>query len=174
MKVVFTLNGRKQQLDVPGARRLLDVLREDLGLTGTKEGCGEGECGACSVLVDGQVVNACLIPVAQVQGTEIITVEGLEAAGGGPLQEAFVAHGAAQCGLCTPGMLMAAYGHYLSCRARGEDPNSREGIRRALAGNLCRCTGYQKIVDAVAGGYQALAAGDIQATQSSTPRPRSA
>ena len=156
MNVAFTINGRAYRLDVPGARRLLDVLREDLGLTGTKEGCGEGECGACSILVDGQVVNACLIPVAQVDGADILTVEGLEAAGGGPLQAAFVAMGAAQCGLCTPGMLMSAYGHYLASKARGENPGDREGIRRALAGNLCRCTGYQKIVDAVASGYRAL------------------
>ncbi len=170
MKVAFTINGRARQLDVPGARRLLDVLREDLGLTGTKEGCGEGECGACSVLVDGQVVNACLIPVAQVDGSEILTIEGLEEAGGGPLQEAFVTVGAAQCGLCTPGMLMAAYGHFLDSRAHGENPNDREGIRRALAGNLCRCTGYQKIVDAVAKGYEVLARAPTPEPHSGTPR----
>ncbi len=156
MKVAFTINGRPHDLDVPGARRLLDVLREDLGLTGTKEGCGEGECGACSVLVDGEVVNACLIPVAQVQGADIVTVEGLEAAGGKPLQDAFVQLGAAQCGACTPGMLMAAYAYYQACARTGEDPLDRDRIRAALAGNLCRCTGYQKIIDAVWTGCEAL------------------
>ncbi len=157
MIVTFTINGRSCQIDVPGDHRLLDVLRVNLGLTGTKEGCGEGECGACSVLLDGQVVNACLIPVAQVDGAQIVTVEGLEAAGGGPLQEAFVALGAAQCGSCTPGMLMSAYGHFLESLRNGDDPQDREGIRHALAGNLCRCTGYQKIIDAVSKGYEELA-----------------
>jgi len=131
-------------------RRLLDVLREDLGLTGTKEGCGEGECGACTVLLDGAPVDACLVPVCQVDGSQVRTVEGLAA--GAPrgetldtLQQAFLDTGGAQCGICTPGMLMAARA-YLDA---GGD--SDEGaIREAIAGNLCRCTGYTKIVDAIA------------------------
>jgi aerobic-type carbon monoxide dehydrogenase small subunit (CoxS/CutS family) len=127
-------------------RRLLDVLREDLGLTGTKEGCGEGECGACSVLVDSLVVDACMVPICQVDGHAVRTVEGL--AIGGELdavQRAFLVTGGAQCGICTPGMLMAARA-YLDDGGPASDP----GIREALAGNLCRCTGYTKIFEAVA------------------------
>jgi len=121
--------------------RLLDVLREDLGLTGTKEGCGEGECGACSVLIDGELVNSCLIPTMQASGTEITTIEGVAAT---RLQDAFLQAGAAQCGICTPGMLLASW--YLLQR----NPHPTRGdIREALSGNLCRCTGYQKICDAV-------------------------
>jgi aerobic carbon-monoxide dehydrogenase small subunit len=119
--------------------RLLDVLREECGLTGTKEGCGEGECGACTVLVDGEAVNSCLVPVAQVQGTRITTIEGL--GGTHPLQQAFVEHGGAQCGICTPGMIMAA-------AALGPRP-SLDQIRTGLAGNLCRCTGYAAIYRSV-------------------------
>ena len=115
--------------------RLLDVLREECGLTGTKEGCGEGECGACTVLVDGAAVNSCLVPVAQVQGARITTIEGL--GGTHPLQRGFVEYGGAQCGICTPGMIMAA-------SALGPRP-SLEAIRTGLAGNLCRCTGYSAI-----------------------------
>jgi carbon-monoxide dehydrogenase small subunit len=126
--------------------RLLDVLREELRLTGVKEGCGEGECGACAVLVDGVMVNSCLIPVLQVDGAEITTVEGVaEDENYGGLCGAFIEHGATQCGICTPGMLVAAI-HLLR---ENPDP-SREQIRQALAGNLCRCTGYQKIVDCIA------------------------
>lgn len=125
--------------------RLLDVLREDLGLTGTKEGCGEGECGACSVWIDGELVNSCLVPVLQVEGSEITTIEGI--AGEGRLhavQEAFVSCGGAQCGICTPGMVMAA------ANLLGHIPHPSEAeIRAWLAGNLCRCTGYMKIFDAV-------------------------
>ena len=146
----FLVNGAPAQVDVPGMRRLLDVLREDLGLTGTKEGCGEGECGACSVLLDGQVVDACLVPVCQVAGTRIATVEGLaatspEGAVLDPLQAAFLETGGAQCGICTPGMLMAARA-YLDA---GGGPDE-SAIREAIAGNLCRCTGYTKIVEAIA------------------------
>jgi aerobic carbon-monoxide dehydrogenase small subunit len=144
----FTVNGDPVEVDAPGMRRLLDVLREDLGLTGTKEGCGEGECGACTVLVDGAVVDSCLVPVCQVEGSEVRTVEGLAPAGGaalGPLQQAFLEAGGAQCGICTPGMLMAARA-YLD---DGREPD--EGaIREAIAGNLCRCTGYTKIIEAIA------------------------
>ena len=132
----------------PGMRRLLDVLREDLGMTGTKEGCGEGECGACTVLVDGAVVDSCLVPVCQVEGSEVRTVEGLAPAGGAaldPLQQAFLEAGGAQCGICTPGMLMAA-------RAYIDDGGGQDegAIREAIAGNLCRCTGYTKIIEAIA------------------------
>ena len=141
----FTLNGGAVSLDVVGTRRLLDVLREDLRLTGTKEGCGEGECGACSVLIDGEVVDSCLVAVGQVEGRHVTTVEGL-AAGGRltALQQAFIEHGAAQCGICTPGMLLAA--HALLQRATHLDADA---VREGLAGNLCRCTGYTKIIDAV-------------------------
>jgi aerobic carbon-monoxide dehydrogenase small subunit len=142
----FTLNGDEVTLDVPGMRRLLDALREDLGLTGTKEGCGEGECGACSVIVDGLVVDACLLPVCQVDGADVRTVEGLAIEGQlDALQQAFLDHGGAQCGICTPGMLMAAQA-YLD---DGGGP-VEEDIREAIAGNLCRCTGYTKIIDAIA------------------------
>jgi len=143
----FTLNGEPREADVPGIRRLLDVVREDLGLTGTKEGCGEGECGACSVLVDGAVVDSCLVPVCQVEGADIRTVEGLndaQTAALSPLQAAFLTTGGAQCGICTPGMLMAAQA-YLDAGGDGDE----DDIREAIAGNLCRCTGYTKIVEAI-------------------------
>jgi carbon-monoxide dehydrogenase small subunit len=157
VNVRFLVNGAPTELDVPGMRRLLDVLREDLGLTGTKEGCGEGECGACSVILDGQVVDACLVPICQVDGSLVRTVEGLAprvpiggAADGAAvqldeLQSAFLETGGAQCGICTPGMLMAARA-YLD---DGGQPND-DAIREAIAGNLCRCTGYTKIVEAIA------------------------
>jgi len=146
----FLVNGAPAEVDVPGMRRLLDVLREDLGLTGTKEGCGEGECGACSVILDGQVVDSCLVPICQVEGRIVRTVEGLSLAARergalDTLQEAFLEHGAAQCGICTPGMLMAARA-YLDSGGDGDE----DRIREAIAGNLCRCTGYTKIVDAIA------------------------
>jgi aerobic carbon-monoxide dehydrogenase small subunit len=146
----LVVNGTAAEVDVPGMRRLLDVLREDLALTGTKEGCGEGECGACSVLLDGQVVDACLVPLCQVEGRIVRTVEGLslaarERGGLDTLQAAFLEHGAAQCGICTPGMLMAARA-YLDAGGDGDE----DRIREAIAGNLCRCTGYTKIVDAIA------------------------
>jgi aerobic-type carbon monoxide dehydrogenase small subunit (CoxS/CutS family) len=141
----FTLNGEQVNLDVPGMRRLLDALREDLALTGTKEGCGEGECGACSVLVDGQLVDSCLVPVCQVEGTDVLTVEGLAVGGElDALQQAFLETGGAQCGICTPGMLMAARA-YLDAGGAPVD----EEIRHAIAGNLCRCTGYTKIIEAI-------------------------
>jgi len=144
----LTVNGDPVELEVPGMRRLLDALREDLGLTGTKEGCGEGECGACSVLVDGAVVDACLVPVCQVEGSDVRTVEGMahpESGGLSPLQQVFLDHGGAQCGICTPGMLMAARA-FLD---EGGEPTD-DAIREAIAGNLCRCTGYTKIIEAIA------------------------
>ena len=142
----FMVNGEAVEVRAAGTRRLLDVLREDLGLTGTKEGCGEGECGACSVLLDGAVVDACLVPVGQAAGSAVRTVEGLAPPGAlGVLQEAFLETGGAQCGICTPGMLMAGEAFLAS----GAEP-TEENIREAIAGNLCRCTGYTKIIDAIA------------------------
>jgi carbon-monoxide dehydrogenase small subunit len=156
MTVRFLVNDDPVELTVPGARRLLDVLREDLGLTGTKEGCGEGECGACTVLLDGEVVDACLVPIGQVDGHAVQTVEGLAARQPSldrpatpddlnPLQRAFLETGGAQCGICTPGMLMAGEA-FLTSGA----PATDEAIREAIAGNLCRCTGYTKIIEAIA------------------------
>jgi aerobic-type carbon monoxide dehydrogenase small subunit (CoxS/CutS family) len=136
----ISVNGKKRRVDVPPGRRLLDTLREELGLTGTKEGCGEGECGACTVLVDGEPVNSCLVATCQVDGAEVTTVEG-KSRRLDRLRKAFLERGAAQCGICTPGMLMAA--------AAIPDGATRDEIREALAGNLCRCTGYMKIYEAV-------------------------
>ena len=137
--MTLTLNGKRRRMDAHPMKRLLDVLREDCGLTGTKEGCGEGECGACTVLVDGQPVNSCLVPFAHADGTRITTIEGL--GGRHPLQGAFVESGGAQCGICTPGMIMAAV-------ALGPRP-ALEKMRLGLAGNLCRCTGYTAIYKSI-------------------------
>ena len=133
------VNGRRLEVAAHPLKRLLDVLREDLALAGTKEGCGEGECGACTVLVDGAPVNSCLVPFAHVERARVTTIEGL--GGRHPLQRAFVEHGGAQCGICTPGMIMAAV-------ALGKKPTLDE-IRVGLAGNLCRCTGYAAIYRSV-------------------------
>jgi carbon-monoxide dehydrogenase small subunit len=133
------INGREREIEAHPMARLLDVLREECGLTGTKEGCGEGECGACTVLLDGEPVVSCLIPVAQAEDCEIVTIEGLE--GAHRLQESFIRHGAAQCGICTPGMIMAAL--HLPRSA------SLDEIKVALAGNICRCTGYEAIYRAI-------------------------
>jgi carbon-monoxide dehydrogenase small subunit len=142
----LTVNGSEVEVEAPGMRRLLDALREDLGLTGTKEGCGEGECGACSVLVNGQVVDSCLVPLCQVEGASVQTVEGLAEDGRlNGLQAAFLETGGAQCGICTPGMLMAGEA-FLTTGAQVDE----DAIREAIAGNLCRCTGYTKIVQAIA------------------------
>ena len=146
MSFRFTVNGEAVEIQAAGSRRLLDVLREDLSLTGTKEGCGEGECGACSVLVDGEVVDACLVAVSQADGTAVRTVEALARDGAlNDLQQAFLETGGAQCGICTPGMLMAGEAFL----AGGAEP-SEDNIREAIAGNLCRCTGYTKIIEAIA------------------------
>ena len=145
MRIRFTVNNAGREIDVTPMKRLLDVLREDLGLTGTKEGCGEGECGACSVIIDANVVNSCLVPVCQVQGCDLLTVEGLAVDGKlSSLQQAFLECGGAQCGICTPGMLIAAHALLSS-----NDGPTRENIKEAIAGNLCRCTGYVKIIDAI-------------------------
>ncbi len=137
--VAFTLNGAPVEVDAPPMARLLDVLREDLHLTGTKEGCGEGECGACTVLMDGEPVCSCLVPVAQARGASITTIEGVPS--DHPLKRAFVEEGGAQCGICTPGMILAAL-------VLGERPKL-EKVRTGLAGNLCRCTGYEAIYRAI-------------------------
>ena len=143
--VSFTVNGERRTVTAHPMKRLLDVLREDLNLTGTKEGCGEGECGACSVILNDELVNSCLVPVLEASGAVICTVEGLSNGGElHPLQRAFIKHGAAQCGICTPGMLVASV-HLLS---RCPNPSLDE-IREGLSGNLCRCTGYMRIFEAI-------------------------
>jgi aerobic carbon-monoxide dehydrogenase small subunit len=145
-EISFTVNGEKKKVFVHPMERLLDVLRHELELTGTKEGCGEGECGSCSVLLDGMLVNSCLVPVAQVSGANIVTVEGISAhALMKPLQDAFLECGGAQCGICTPGMILAAV-HLLENNPKPALADIREG----LSGNLCRCTGYMQVFEAVA------------------------
>ena len=145
MTITFTLNGRETSIEAPPDRRVVDLLREDLGLTGTKESCGQGDCGACTILVDGKSRLSCLMLAAQLEGRSITTIEGL---GNGEalqaIQEAFVQSGAVQCGFCTPGMILAT----MDLLNRNPKP-SRAEIREGLSGNLCRCTGYQMIVDAV-------------------------
>ena len=146
MTMRLTVNGTQHSIVCSPHRRLLDVLREDLRLTGTKEGCGEGECGACTVLLDGQPVNACLIPVAQAQGHDLSTIEGVARNTGElhAVQHSLVALGGTQCGICTPGIVMCALA------ALKEEPKAdRARLRQRLAGNLCRCTGYQLIIDAI-------------------------
>jgi aerobic carbon-monoxide dehydrogenase small subunit len=145
------LNGKRTAVRVHPMKRLLDVLREECGLTGTKEGCGEGECGACTVIVDGRAVNACLIPIGQAEGSRVKTIEGLR--GRHRLQAAFAEHGGAQCGICTPGMIMAAV-------ALGSQPTLEE-VRTGLAGNICRCTGYEGI-------YRAITAAQREEVRSQT------
>jgi aerobic carbon-monoxide dehydrogenase small subunit len=142
----FTVNGRRENVPVYPMERLLDVLRHELKLTGAKEGCGEGECGSCSVLMNGELVNSCLIPALQAAGAKITTIEGLAAGSQlSALQSAFLECGGAQCGICTPGMILSAY-HLLN---KTPQPTA-DDIREALSGNLCRCTGYAQIVEAVA------------------------
>ncbi len=144
-EISFTVNGKLETVHVYAMERLLDVLRHDLGLTGTKEGCGEGECGSCSVLIDGMLVNSCLIPALQANGASVVTIEGLASDGRSQiLQQAFLDCGGAQCGICTPGMILAAH-HLLGKKSQP----SLEEIREGLSGNLCRCTGYMQIVEAV-------------------------
>jgi carbon-monoxide dehydrogenase small subunit len=158
--IELTVNGEHRTLLVAANRTLLDLLRLDLGLTGTKQGCGEGDCGSCTVLLDGQPVNACLVLALEASGAEVTTIEGVAAAGVlHPLQQAFVEAGAVQCGFCTPGMVLVAKA------LLDENPRpSAQEVRRAISGNLCRCTGYQKIVEAVL-----LAAGRLQAAKGGAP-----
>ena len=145
IEVNITVNGQRHQITSAPNRTLLTVLREDLGLTGTKEGCGAGECGACAVLMNNEPVNSCLVLIGQADGCTITTIEGLSKSGRPhPLQKAFVEHGAVQCGFCTPGMIIASK----ALLDKNPSPND-EQIREALAGNICRCTGYTKIVEAV-------------------------
>jgi aerobic-type carbon monoxide dehydrogenase small subunit (CoxS/CutS family) len=146
MLIDFTLNGQAVQVEVPPDITLLALLRDHLGLTGTKEGCSVGECGACSVIMDGRLVNSCLVLAPQAAGSTVVTIEGIRGADGGPndMQENFIIYGAVQCGICIPGMVMA--GEALLMLNPSPD---RSEIRTALAGNLCRCTGYQQIVDAI-------------------------
>jgi carbon-monoxide dehydrogenase small subunit len=153
MRIDLTINGARIGADVDPLRRLLDFLREDRSLTGVKEGCGEGECGSCSVLVDGLLALSCLIPMGQMRGATVLTIEGLtaeQAEGLSPIQDAMVAAGGIQCGICTPGIVLAAHALLLAC----PQPTAAE-IREALAGNLCRCTGYTAIQRAVLQAAQA-------------------
>ena len=145
MIIEFTLNGEKYKKNTDPGKRLVDFLREDMGLTGTKEGCGEGECGACTVVLDGRAVHSCLVLAGQINGKRLLTVEGLARGGElSPLQKAFIEHGAIQCGYCTPGMLMS------SAALLAENPSPTEDeVRTALAGNICRCGDYSAIIDAV-------------------------
>lgn len=143
MLLSFILNGKKVEIDADPSKRLLDLLREDLRLTGTKEGCGEGECGACTIILDRKAVNSCLVYAGQIQDCEIMTIEGLEGPIH-PIQQAFIEVGAVQCGFCTPGMILSAKA------LLDEDHNpTEEAIRNSIAGNLCRCTGYKKIEEAI-------------------------
>ncbi len=154
-EIVLNVNGSEYPVEVKVNKTLLDVLRDDLGLTGTKEGCGTGDCGACSVLLDGKPVNSCLVLAIEADGHEIVTVEGLaQGEKLHPLQQAFVDEGAVQCGFCTPGMLISAQG----LLNENPKPTERE-VRQALAGNLCRCTGYVRIVNAVLKASDKMAGG---------------
>jgi len=145
MRISFKINGKKVTVNTPPEVRLLDVIRDNLGLTGTKEGCSKGECGACSVIVDGKLVDSCLFPVSQAEGCAITTIEGMSKGGKlHPIQKAFIAEGAVQCGFCTPGMVLAAK----VLIDKKKNPSDGD-IKEALSGNLCRCTGYTKIKNAV-------------------------
>lgn len=156
MKISFILNGKEIEIDAPASRRVIDLLREDLNLTGTKEGCGEGECAACSILIDGESRLSCLMLALQLEGRKVTTIEGV-ASGGKlhPIQETFVELGAVQCGFCSPGMILNA----VNLLRRNPSPTRTE-IREGISGNLCRCTGYQKIVDAVEAAACKMKQGD--------------
>ena len=158
-KISLTVNGEAKSIQVPPMKRLLDVLREDLHLTGTKEGCGEGECGSCSVLMNGDLVNSCLVPILQARGAVVCTIEGMaQGDRPHPIQQCFLKLGGAQCGICTPGMILATE-HLL----RKYPQPTMEQIREGLAGNLCRCTGYMRIFEAVQ--QTALQIGALGATE---------
>jgi aerobic-type carbon monoxide dehydrogenase small subunit (CoxS/CutS family) len=163
-RVIFSLNGKRTRANAHPMKRLLDVLREDCGLTGTKEGCGEGECGACTVLLNGVPVNSCLVPLVHAAGARVTTIEALS--GRHRLQRAFVEHGGAQCGICTPGMIMAAI-------ALGPRP-SIDGMRAGLAGNLCRCTGYSAIYRSIAAASRRPPVGPAQKNATFERRARRA
>ncbi|MEJ2067037.1 MAG: (2Fe-2S)-binding protein [Deltaproteobacteria bacterium] len=151
-KIHFTLNGKSYELSVQPWKTLLQLIREDLKLTGTKEGCGHGECGSCTVLMEGKTVNSCLVPALEADNKEIITIEGLsEGETLHPIQEAFVSHSGMQCGFCTPGMIMSAKALLDS----NPDP-SEEEIREGIAGNFCRCTGYTKIIESISAAAGAM------------------
>ncbi len=169
MLIRMRLNGATREIDAAPMRRLIDVLREDLGLTGTKEGCGEGECGTCTVLLDSEAVNACMVVIGQCDGRELVTVEGLGTAHHlSPVQRAFVTEGGAQCGICTPGMLVST-----EALLRRVPRPTDDQIREALAGNLCRCTGYERIVDSVrkAAAERAAAGSSGRANRSALNAP---
>ena len=147
MNFAFAVNGKNYEVTASPMKRLLDVLRDDLAMTGTKEGCGEGECGACTVIMDGLLVLSCMVPVCQVQGKQITTIEGLATEGQlHPVQEAFHENGGAQCGICTPGMIVAAV-YYR------DHPDAAEDLLEALAGNQCRCTGYTRILQSIKAAF---------------------
>lgn len=165
VSVLCTVNGEPRTITAPPMKRLLDVLREDLQLTGTKEGCGEGECGSCSVLLNGDLVNSCLIPILQIEGSNILTIEGLGIFSGvegtsqlHPIQQCFLAEGGAQCGICTPGMILATH-HLLQHHPQPTLLQIQEG----LGGNLCRCTGYMRIFEAVQQAAHTIASQTIAA-----------
>ena len=156
MKISFILNNEKHTQEVREDMRLLDFLRDEMGLTGTKEGCGEGECGACTVIIDGKAVNSCLVLVPEIDGSEVVTIEGLSRSGElDPIQQTFIDEGAVQCGFCTPGMIMSAK----ALLDRNSAP-SDEDIMEAIEGNLCRCTGYYKIIQAIRKATESLAKTD--------------
>lgn len=170
MKISLTVNGAARSVDMPPLSRLLDALRGPLELTGTKEGCAEGECGTCTVMLDGEPVNACMVTIGQCEGRAVITVEGLASAEHlSPLQNCFIVDGGAQCGICTPGMLISSEALLQRNAAPSEDE-----IREALAGNLCRCTGYQRIVESVQNAARLLrGARSTQAPPAVAGTPRS-
>ena len=150
--IKFVINGQSCEVQVKPWRTLLEMIREDLSLTGTKEGCGHGECGSCTVIMGGKTVNSCLVPALEADGQEIVTIEGLSEAGNlHPIQEAFVEHSGMQCGFCTPGMVISAK----ALLDRNPDPSEKQ-IREAIAGNFCRCTGYTKIVESISAAARAL------------------
>src|SRR3981081_73470 len=172
----FDLNGTPREMTVPAHVRLIDLLRDDLGLTGTKEGCGVGVCGACSVLVDGQLMSACLLPAAFVDGTAVLTIEGLapDESHLSPLQDAFIRHGGFQCGICTPGQIVAA-----TALLNAHPPPTTDQVRHWMMGNLCRCTGYYKIVESILAAAEAgptavarQAVGVLWCDTSSSTRPK--
>lgn len=154
-RVQLQINGQPHDLEVDVRDTLLDLLRDRLGLTGAKRGCDQGECGACTVLLDGEPINACLLLAVDAAGRSILTIEGLARDQLHPIQQAFVDSGAVQCGFCTPGMILSAKA-FLDRACESPEPPTRDEVRQALSGNLCRCTGYQKIVDAVIAAYELL------------------